>query len=577
MVSLRDIGSLRGFFSNLHTVFAPYKRSPEFARGLGLLVLTIFASLAVVFLTKCSNSANGAMFSALERKDLLGFKRQIFVLVYLLVALVPLVAIFELLMGLLSLSLRQWLTTCLWCSWTKGGAFYRWHMKEERPDNPDQRISNDADYVSASLVSLIVQVTNSACSFVTFSIVLIQIWGAKSIVVLGISVPVAYAMLALSFCYAFAGTMIARLFSKPLTSLSALGERLEANFHYQVIRTRDRAEEIALMRGEAREEMSANSAFAKIKDNLLKKFRLRFGLNVYRSIYSNADQLLPFVIGIAFYTKGEIALGVLMQSSGAFAQVNSALSMFVREVTGIASVSASLRRIAEFLRFNEEDQPSRTIASYGATLDASDLQIATPDGRELFAAITLHVEPGERVMITGNSGIGKTTLIRTLAGLWPHSSGSLSVPREALYSPQKPYFPIDTLIDAICYPLGQTIGNKARVAELLSRFKMPQLVARLDEQADWGALLSLGEQQRLSFIRVILSEASWIFLDEPTSALNREFARACFETMISELPHSTIVTVTHSSFLKQFHQREVRASAWRLRGAGNLRKRVEET
>jgi putative ATP-binding cassette transporter len=259
-----------------------------------------------------------------------------------------------------------------------------------------------------------------------------------------------------------------------------------------------------------------------------------------------------------------MTLGGLMQISSAFGQVQSALSFFVTTYSDIAGWKAVLNRLTGFetsmawAQALDHTAPKLEFAGDGAdALHVEELAVGLPNGQEIVRLSGLSIRPGERVLVTGPSGAGKTSLFRALGGVWPFGSGRIRVPKGAsvLVLPQRPYLPLGTLRGALAYPGTAEDFAPEEIEEALDAVGLGALKSELDETAYWADKLSGGEQQRLSIARALLQKPKWLFLDEATAALDEDSEAELYRLLIERLPDSAIVSIGHRSSLVEFHER----------------------
>ncbi len=333
-----------------------------------------------------------------------------------------------------------------------------------------------------------------------------------------------------------------------------------------MIRVRENAESIALYNGEPDEERRLGGAFARVFETWWAYMNQTKRLTWLTAFYGQAAIIFPFLVAAPRYFAGAIQLGVVMQTASAFGQVQSSLSWFVNSFDTLAPWKATVDRLTGFseamaaARTAQETERGFDIArSAPSALVLENVEVTLPDGRVLLADVDLSVEKGQRLVIQGPSGSGKTTLFRVLAGLWPFGRGTVRLPEDAriLFLPQKPYLPLGTLKEVLCYPDKPDAHSDNEVGEAMTLCQLGQFVGRLDEQGNWAMSMSPGEQQRVSFARALLVKPDWLFLDEASSALDEATERRMYRLVAERLPKATVVSIAHKPSVAAFHDRRV--------------------
>jgi len=452
-----------------------------------------------------------------------------------------------------SIQWRVWLTERLTHDWMRGDAYYRGQFLAEPVDNPDQRIELDVNAFVSNSVTLALGAVSALVSLVAFTGIL---WGLSApLAVAGVEIP--RAMVFAVYLYVIVATWIAFRLGRPLIRLNFLNEKLTANFRYALMRLRENAENIAFYQGAQVERGTLLGRFAALIVNVWALVFRNLKFSGFNLGISQVAVVFPFILQAPRFFSGAIKLGDVMQTSQAFGQVQDSLSFFRESYDTFAQYRATLDRLTGFLDANQqasalprvltEDQPH--------ALQIAGLQVLRPDGHALIADLDLSLHAGQALLIKGPSGSGKTTLLRALAGLWPYAEGDVRRPmgHQALFLSQRPYLPLGDLRTVIAYPAAAKPEDEACMQQALRQVNLAHLAERLDVSCDWSHILSVGEQQRLAFARVLFNRPQVVFLDESTSAMDEGLEHALYSLLRSEMPGSLLVSVGHRSTLAGFH------------------------
>jgi putative ATP-binding cassette transporter len=551
----------RGFLRQAWALAWPYWNSDEKWTARGLLLAVIALNLITVALNVRLNAWNNDFYDALQQYNWPEFWRQ-FAIFGIIAFLLIVVAVYSLyLRQILHIRWRRWLTDRFLRNWLDNQAYYRMQLDHTATDNPDQRISDDLDRFATITLGLSLGLLSSLVTLASFITILWTLSGALTIPLGGgLSIEIPGYMVFAALIYAIAGTLFTRWIGSPLIRLNFDQQRYEADFRFSMVRLRENAENVAFYGGEAREFDTFKTRFARIVANWWGIIIRRKKLTWFTTGYSQLAIIFPFVVAAPRYFNKTIQLGGLMQISSAFNQVQDSLSFIITSYTEIAEYQSVVQRLEGFRERmngiaaeNSAPQPIE-IERRGAGLEVDMLDLNLPDGQLLRPNISLAAGRGEALLITGASGLGKSTLLRAIAGLWPFGRGRIRVgDGRCLFLPQRPYLPLGTLADALVYPRAAAELPRDSLAEALRAVGLPELADRLDEEVNWAQRLSIGEQQRLAFARVLLARPEIVFLDEATSALD-EAAEISLYRLLREAPwRPTIVSVGHHGTLRRFH------------------------
>jgi len=474
---------------------------------------------------------------------------------------------------------RVWLTHRLTGDWLAGDAYYRGRFVEHPIDNPDQRIQQDIDAFTTGTgegtntptvgtsQTLVFGTVFAIVNVVSFTPIL---WGlAGPLTIFGVTVPKALFWMAL--VYVFFTTVVAFWIGRPLIRLSFRNELTNAAFRYALVRLRDAAEAIGFYRGENAERGQLMTRFAAVIANYRAFVRRTLVFLGWNRSMNQVVSPLPTVVQAPRLFAGEIQLGDVTQSSSAFISVHDSLAFFRAVYDSFANYRAVIIRLDGLVTANEQarELPALTaLPSADGSLELDDVEVRTPQGVRLLEPLDVRLGSGESLVITGGSGTGKTTLLRSLAQLWPFTSGTVRCPADGtMFLSQLPYMPLGDLRSAISYPAVPGEFDDAAIQSVLDTVALGHLAGRLDEVADWAKVLSPGEQQRIAFARVLLAEPNVLFLDESTSALDEGQEFALYRALRTALPDCIVVSVSHRSTVEQHHDRRLEllgGGQWRL-------------
>ena len=449
-----------------------------------------------------------------------------------------------------------WLNDELTNKWMTNRAYYKTQYLSANLDNPDQRIQQDVQSYVKTTLSLSTGVIDAVTSMISYTILL---WGlAGPMLVLGVEIP--HMMVFLVFAYVVFTTLIAFWLGRPLIHLNFANERLNANYRYSLIRVKEYAESIAFYAGEKVEQNQLYRQFRAVINNMWNIVFRTLKFSGFNLIVSQISVVFPLLIQVGRYFEKQIKLGDLMQTLQVFGKLHTNLSFFRNSYDTFAGYKATLDRLTGFTyAIDMANRESETdIRNSENDVIFKGLSIKNPFGRMLINNVNLTLPQGASLLIQGDSGVGKTTLLRTAAGLWSYSQGTVYCPLDSqLFLAQKNYLPQGDLSTALAYPKNSADIDRPLAEEILRKVQLGHLIERLEQEQDWTRILSLGEQQRLAFGRLLLHKPKVAFLDEATASMDEGLEDAMYRLLKSELPNMTLISVGHRSTLKRYHRQQL--------------------
>lgn len=535
----------------LKAITLPFFTSDHKKKARVLLITLLFLSFAVAGVQVVMSYVGRDFMTALTLKDQPTFMKNLWLYLGVFAFAVPLGVFYRYAEERLALLWRQWMSHQLLKRYFKNRAYYQLRSTVE-VDNPDQRIAEDVKNFTTTTLSLMLIALNSVVTLVAF---------------IGVLWSISMTLVGVLFGYAVIGTLVAYFIGRRLVGLYFHQYAKEADFRYSLVRVRDNAESIAFYRGEKREHRDLVHRFSRIYHNTLDIIGWNRNLAFFTTSYNYIALLVPTVVVAPLYLKGQAEFGVITQAGAAFAQVLAALSLIITQFERLSAFSAGVTRLGTLWNalsdedpeeLREEEDQGIEIMERGKRLGMTELDVRTPgDGRTLVAGLSLEVKSGTGLLLMGPSGSGKSSLLRTVAGLWSSGEGQITRPalNELMFLPQRPYMVPGNLREQICYPGLPEAVTDEQLTEVLASVNLSEIVDRVEgdfgKVVDWTNVLSLGEQQRLSFARLLLRKPSIAFLDEATSALDEPNEEQAYKLLRAS--KVTFVSVGHRSSLKQFH------------------------
>ncbi len=549
------------FFRDVWYLTKSYWQSEEKKKAFFLLTCIVGLTLAIVYMLVLLNRWNNSFYSALQNYQTDLIFDELIHFTYLAFIYIILAVYSYYLQQVLILNWRCWLTERFIEIWLKNKTYYNLQMFGKDTDNPDQRISEDVRLFVEMTLSFAIGLLKSVTTLASFVVILYELSGSLKFTLFGQQWEISGYLFWAAFFYSILGTWVTHLVGRKLVKLNFIQQRYEADFRFAMIRLRESSESVAFYRGEAQEGRVFKERFTLLLDNFWKIITKQKQLVWLNSGYSQIAIIFPFVAAMNRYLAKEFTLGGLMQVASAFGRVQDSLSYFVDTYASLATWQSVVMRLTYFGHHMQEVSADaerfhldRFVAA--GEVRAENMQVDLPDGTPLLKNVTFTLEPGANVLIKGVSGSGKSTLLRAIAGIWPYVEGTIALPEQEklMFIPQKPYLPLGSLREALLYPGNKPVSDEVLIA-LMEQCQIGYLQDKLDIVADWSHVLSVGEQQRLAFVRAHIQEPLWLFLDEATSALDEETEAKMYTLVGERLPATTIVSIGHRSTLNKYHQR----------------------
>jgi putative ATP-binding cassette transporter len=464
---------------------------------------------------------------------------------------------------------RAWLTNSVVSRWLTSGRYYQLNLVGGDHQNPEYRIAEDLRIATDSPVDFVSGVIAAFLSATTFIVVLWTIGGALTLTVGGSLITIPGFLVIAAIIYAAIASGSIMVIGRRFVQISEDKNQAEAEYRYALTRVRENGESIALLGGEEEERDGIDKTFG----NVLRQWARLAGQHMRTTLVSQGSSLIapvvPLLLCAPKFLDGSMSLGQVMQAASAFTIVQSAFGWLVDNYPRLADWNACARRIASLMmsldgleRAELGDGIGRI--KRGETTDETmlslhDLSVTLDDGTAVVGDAEVKIEPGERLLVAGESGTGKSTLVRAIAGLWPWGGGSVNFhpDRRLFMLPQKPYVPSGTLRRAAAYPAASEDWTLEQIGEALDKVGLGHLKEKIEEDAPWDQTLSGGEKQRLAFARLFLHRPDIIVLDEATSALDAKSQDKMMELLTKELPNATVVSVAHRVELEAFHSRKI--------------------
>jgi putative ATP-binding cassette transporter len=531
---------------------------------MAIFVASIAVTIANMFGQVQLNKWNGEFFDALGRKDLSAFINHLWTFLGIIAFLLALTVTQTFLQERLKFRLREWISRHLLDEWLKPMRVYQLGFAGQYGRNPDQRIQEDTRLLGDYSADLGCGLVYSLLQILAFVGVLWTLSAHVTFQVAGYNIAIPGYMVWCALAYALIGSGLTWIVGRPLIALNVERYAHEAEFRFALIRVNESAESIALHAGEIGERRHLEVALAAVVDTMRRLSTYLAHLTWVTSGTGWVMLVAPILVAAPAYFGGSLTLGGLIMVAGAFSQVQWAMRWFVDNFSRIADWRAAIHRVAHFRQALDTlpavrkgaDKIKRAPHPDGH-LTFDGVHILLPDGRAIIEDASATIIPGDRVLITGETGAGKSTLFRAVAGIWPWGSGTIltPAPETMAFLPQHPYLPLGTLRNAMAYPNRPDTYSDTELQRALERCDLGNLVPKLEDVERWDKELSLGEQERLAFARLLLHKPSWVFLDEATAALDEDSQRRIMELFDAELKNTTVLSIGHRPDLAVYHTR----------------------
>ncbi|MDR3562603.1 MAG: ABC transporter ATP-binding protein/permease [Negativicutes bacterium] len=567
----------QSFLAQTWRLIRTYWRSEERWRAGLLLAVIVALNLGAVYVLVLFNAWNNRFYNSLQNYDKNDFFSALGYFTILAGIHIIVVVYEQYLRQMLEIKWRRWMTEHYLGNWLDRQTYYRLQLVENNTDNPDQRISEDLQLFVALTLRLSLGLLKAGVTLASFLAILWTLSGEMTLPIGDSEIVIPGYMVWVAIVYAVVGTWLTSKIGRPLVGINFNQQRYEADFRFSLVRLRENSESIAFYNGEGQEKTNFAERFEKVFQNFYQLMNQQKKLTWFTSGYSQIAIIFPFVVAAPRYFSKQIQLGGLVQTASAFGRVQDALSFFVESYAVLAQWQAVVNRLTSFVNNMERvrNLPQQELVQInrvgGSSLKVSGLDVGLPNGERLLDGLELTLSAGDSLLVTGPSGSGKSTLMRTLAGIWPFGQGRIDIPagEKVLFLPQKSYLPLGSLRDAVLYPHGAGWATDEEIAAAMVSCQLGEMVKELDRVENWAQILSLGEQQRVAFARVLLQKPQWLFLDEATSALDEATEEAMYELLRDQLADSAIISVGHRHTLIKFHKTRLAITGlgeWNLAG-----------
>ena len=558
----RVIVALRTFL----TLALPYFRSEDRWRARLLLAGVIGAELGLVYVAVTVIQWNARFFNALEARDWSAFKRELIVFGFITIGAIVSTACQYYFGQTLQIRWRRWLTERYVAIWMAEGRHYRLRFVDNTVDNIHLRIANDVLLFLQRTHELGTGLLNSIVALFSFAIILWGLSATTPLPLLGVDLSFPGYLVFTALAYAGIGTLVAHLIGWRLIPIQFNQQRFESDFRFAIARVTDNAEPVALMGGEAVERAELRTRFWRLVRNWTALVQRQTRLIAFTAGYGHISTVFPILVVSPAYLTGAITLGALIQAHLAFQRVEGAFAFCIGAYPKIAEWKAIVDRLAQFEaamnvvdRYRDPLAKIEFAAAPTPDLAIDNLVVRLASGAPIASVPNITLAPGEGLLVSGPSGSGKSSLFRALAGLWPLGDGTIRLPngRHILALPQRSYFPLGTLRQALTYPALADEVDDTALREAMAAAGLGHLSGRLDEEAEWGTVLSGGEQQRVAFARALIARPAVLLLDEAVTTLEEADGAELYRMVAQRLPGTIVISIGRPALLSAQHRRAI--------------------